>query len=468
MFETGNRTSPSVTFHNVSSEPIDVSRRVAVPVTTEELGVALSEGNSDQVKKWIADDRIMESTLSGRIRESLENTIFADLSNDDAGLEFSVVEFLNRVPPILFVDGTVAALIGLMSKDQVNEVGQDGHTPLTRFAADDRGKYVTQALIDRGANVNAVDRDNRTALIHNTVSGGSDGVTATLCGAGAEVNVRDKDGRTAMHYAVRGQDNVQILSLVGAGANKTVEDNDGWTPFDLADKLNQDEPSNVDAESTRHAINVSQEESLGLLSKLLGETFCAKLLRASTTAWDAIASALSYAMSVLPYREVVSEEKYAVAPPSASYVDHDVDDTFETVALAGESMSEIDDDGASYFDDIKDESMNDDDERFLPREAGRFESERFAADQREEHEDAVPPEDFWHFDEQGVPRSNDYEVFAPTAAGKVEDEPTQPEDIQYAIPPVYIGDDDLSSSVDLADDSMIDDDEVSTDGGKQA
>ena len=284
MIETGNRTSPSMTSLEVASGSIDESNRATVPVTAEELGEALLKGDSGRVKGWIAGDRITESTLRGRFKESVEGAIFADMSSGDADLEFSLLEFLDRVSPILFVNGTAAALIGLMSEGQVNEVGEDGKTPLMRFAADDRGKHVTEALIARGAHPNAVDRDNRAALMHHTVSGDSDGVTALLCEAGAELNVRDKNGRTAVHLATSRHNTMQILVLTSAGADKTVKDNDGLTPVDLAQKCVEDEPSNADAASTLHTVNLSQEESLSLLSRLLGQGFCEKLQWASTTA----------------------------------------------------------------------------------------------------------------------------------------------------------------------------------------
>jgi len=123
-------------------------------------------------------------------------------------------------------------------------------------------------------------------------------------------------------------------------------------------------------------------------------------------------------MNVLPSRAVVSEEEFAVAPPVLS-VNVDEDDAFETVDLTDEPVSEIDDDDTPDFDDVPEESMSDDEEGFVSGEVNRFESERFVAAQRADHEYLEPPNGFWFFGESrdGL-RSNDGEVSTSAKADK--------------------------------------------------
>jgi len=299
MTDNSINIGPPLTSLEVTPAQIDESSRDAVPVTTAQLFKTLRDESqtTEQVGRtisdWIAEGRITESTLAGKSDNKL-----------------SLLEWISDYAPMdLIQNGTIKQLIGLMSHDQVNEVGKNGQTPLMRIMGKSCATGLTQALIDRGADVNAANRDGCTVLMYCMRDCTSPDVLAALTNEGVHVNARDKDGNTALHHGVLRQNCGQIMPLIATGIDKAVKNEEGQTASDLAQQAIKERKWNSeDDDLVLEDLKFSQLDALISLGRSYGEAFCAKLQNASTIAWYAIGSAFSYALSVIPYKEVVIEE----------------------------------------------------------------------------------------------------------------------------------------------------------------
>ena len=121
--------------------------------------------------------------------------------------------------------------IGLLNVDCT---GNSGETPL-HMAARMGHKYVTQHLLDGGADPNKVDKYGRTPL-YMTVRNGNKDVVQLLLDGGADPNRGRLYGRTPLHEAaMRGLESVVLLLLDVGGDPSKLEEN-GRTPLQLAAK----------------------------------------------------------------------------------------------------------------------------------------------------------------------------------------------------------------------------------------
>ncbi len=87
--------------------------------------------------------------------------------------------------------------------------------------------------------VNAVVDKNGKTLLMQAAGDGNDFLVKKLLDSGADVNARDQDGWTALMYAVRNQNNYNIINILySSGAALQIRNNHNATPLLLAASYN--------------------------------------------------------------------------------------------------------------------------------------------------------------------------------------------------------------------------------------
>ena len=116
----------------------------------------------------------------------------------------------------------------------VNVRGDANYTPLL-YAAMDNGKFeVTEALVDKDADVTFYDNRGNTPLHHAARFNQNRNVIAILVNNGADINAQDNDGRTPLHGAALMNIPEMIDFILGVrGLNPRTPDREGNTAFDI-------------------------------------------------------------------------------------------------------------------------------------------------------------------------------------------------------------------------------------------
>jgi ankyrin repeat protein len=93
--------------------------------------------------------------------------------------------------------------------------------------------YVTELLIDRGADVKVKNNRGWTVL-HETSSNGHETVVKLLLYKGADIAAKDNDGITALHVTSENGHEAVVKLLLDYGADIDAKDNGGLTPLHFA------------------------------------------------------------------------------------------------------------------------------------------------------------------------------------------------------------------------------------------
>lgn len=137
---------------------------------------------------------------------------------------------------------------------EVDEVDEDGYTPLQRAVQARRDTAVTQ-LLRAGADVNVLDKDGAN-LLHLSAQVHSLHLVRLFVIKGVQVNQVDKHGWTPLHVAaMTGRDDV-VRHLVLSGAVQSIRNEDGMTPMDIAIALGKELNSQGVARTLRRLYNV--------------------------------------------------------------------------------------------------------------------------------------------------------------------------------------------------------------------
>lgn len=274
-------------------EPLIVAQseqaEAKVPVTGEELYLALLQEDASKINHWIDEGLIHEPAL-----RSLEPRTQEPL-----------LVYLTKHPKFT-IQNEIVALIKMVPQDLIDLQSQDGETPLLLVAKQPQGERIMDALLVRGADPNASDKDKCTVLMHCIKNSFSDEMVRYLCRQGVYLNAQDNLGRTALHHAVLQHNGSIIPDLIGAGADKTVVDHENKTAIDIAKEQAAPRIPGSSGDAMLRDLQVSQADALESLGNTFGDGFRADLLKASTLSWKAITDTLSYAMSFFPRPAVLA------------------------------------------------------------------------------------------------------------------------------------------------------------------
>lgn len=137
----------------------------------------------------------------------------------------------NRGTTILMVaaSSTLPVVLELLARGaNVLLANKENVTPLF-FAVMHNNILVTQALLDRGANIHRLDENKKNSALAIAAMNGNAAMVKLLIANGADVNHRNKNGKTPMYYAVK-YDHLNVAKvLFHHDANITERDNLGRT-----------------------------------------------------------------------------------------------------------------------------------------------------------------------------------------------------------------------------------------------
>ena len=120
-------------------------------------------------------------------------------------------------------------LMGLVLQT-VDEIGDDGNTPLKRAAKLGAGERSLQLLVAAGADLNP---DGSTPLKYAAQNGHVAAIEA-MVKLGADPNKKVRNGATPMYFAAEKGQTATIEALGRLGADPTIARNDGATPMHIA------------------------------------------------------------------------------------------------------------------------------------------------------------------------------------------------------------------------------------------
>ena len=107
-----------------------------------------------------------------------------------------------------------------------------GNTPIFTAVSNNFG-FMTQELINLGADVNHINLKGNTPLIVAITSADND-LVSLLLASGANPNAQNNNGDTALIWAVKLQNTDMVRSLLMAGANPNIKNNNGVTAYLIA------------------------------------------------------------------------------------------------------------------------------------------------------------------------------------------------------------------------------------------
>ncbi|MCP4745730.1 MAG: hypothetical protein GY874_06250, partial [Desulfobacteraceae bacterium] len=121
----------------------------------------------------------------------------------------------------------------------VNQVDNDGQTPLHRAAKEGHIDVVDALLLHPGADVNKADDEGWTPLNWAAEEGHTDVVNALLSHPGIDVNQANDNGWTPVYRAAR-NGHIEVVKLLLSHPNSCDKievnkaDDEGWTPLNWA------------------------------------------------------------------------------------------------------------------------------------------------------------------------------------------------------------------------------------------
>ncbi|KAL6868590.1 ankyrin repeat-containing domain protein [Trichoderma novae-zelandiae] len=123
----------------------------------------------------------------------------------------------------------------LNGDDDVDEVDQQGRTPLSR-AAERGDEQIVEMLIKSGkANINARDQGHGETPLIRAAKEGHDAIVRMLLDAGADVNVQEqREGETALTMSIESRNEATIQALLDRGADVNSRDHTNHTPLHAA------------------------------------------------------------------------------------------------------------------------------------------------------------------------------------------------------------------------------------------
>jgi uncharacterized protein len=136
------------------------------------------------------------------------------------------------------------AVLGELTREDVNLRDQDGRTPLMHAVlADDPDPAVVRLLVERGADVHAADSDQRWTALHFAARDQNEALVRVLLEAGAEVDAVDVFGNTPLWRSVMnvGPDLAVTRALLDHHADPARKNRYGISPADLAHEIGLDD-----------------------------------------------------------------------------------------------------------------------------------------------------------------------------------------------------------------------------------
>lgn len=125
----------------------------------------------------------------------------------------------------------------------VNATNQNRQTPLHR-AVYNRNIQVMEKLLEYVDDLNPREINDWTPL-HHAAQAGRLATIETLINAGADVDSQLTDGWTALHLAANAGNVYIAEALLTAGADRNIENNAGDTPFDIAERRDNEALMNL-------------------------------------------------------------------------------------------------------------------------------------------------------------------------------------------------------------------------------